>query len=83
MVKIKLGDKVRDKITGLEGIAVAKIKFLNGCLQIAIQPEGLTSEGEPKEQHFVDSAQVVIVKPEKPKKEKKTKSPGGGFRQYP
>lgn len=82
--KINLGDKVRDKITKLEGIAVAKIEFLNGCLQYAIQPEGLNKDGEVKEQSFVDSQQIEIIKPEKKKKEKPTITrSGGGFRQYP
>ena len=30
-MKIKLGIKVRDKVTGFEGIATARIKYLNGC----------------------------------------------------
>ena len=28
--KFKLGDKVRDKISGLEGIITSRIEFLNG-----------------------------------------------------
>ena len=87
MTKIKLGDKVKDTITGFEGIATSQIKFLNGCVQIGIQPYGLTKDGDVKEQHFVDSQQIEVIKPpkpEKPKKEKKAKKPpGGGFRQYP
>jgi len=38
MSKIKLGDKVRDRVTGFEGIATSKTEFLNGCIQIEITP---------------------------------------------
>jgi len=37
--EIKLGDKVRDKVTGFEGIATAKTEFLNGCIQIEVTPK--------------------------------------------
>jgi len=34
--EIKLGDKVRDRVTGYEGIATSKTEFLNGCIQIEV-----------------------------------------------
>ena len=84
MKKIKLGDKIRDKITQLEGIAISKTEFLNGCTQYQIQPEGLSKEGKVKESEFVDEQQIEIIKPEKPiKKKKETSPPGGGFRNHP
>jgi len=36
--KMKLGDKVRDKVTGLVGITVDRIEYLNGCIQYGVQP---------------------------------------------
>ena len=36
--EIKLGDKVKDKVTGLEGIATCRTEFLNGCIQIELTP---------------------------------------------
>ena len=38
MKEIKLGDKVRDRVTGYEGIATSKTEFLNGCIQIEVTP---------------------------------------------
>lgn len=35
-MKIELGDLVRDKVTGFEGIATSRTQFLNGCFQIGI-----------------------------------------------
>lgn len=36
MDKIKLGDKVKDRVSGVEGTVVARTKFLNGCEQCTI-----------------------------------------------
>jgi hypothetical protein len=33
-----LGKKVKDKITGFEGIATSKHIYLTGCNQYAVQP---------------------------------------------
>ena len=38
---IKLGDKVKDNITGFTGIVTGKIEYLTGCIQYEIQPEEL------------------------------------------
>jgi hypothetical protein len=38
-VPIKLGDKVKDKITLLEGIANMRAIFMNGCIYFTVQPE--------------------------------------------
>lgn len=34
---IKLGDKVKDKVSGVTGIVVCKTVYLNGCIQYGIQ----------------------------------------------
>ncbi len=39
MIKIKLGDKVKDRVTGLTGIATSRTEFLNGCIQIEVTPK--------------------------------------------
>ncbi len=44
-MEIELGEKVRDKITGLEGIATAKTEFLNGCVQYEVTRK--LRKGEP------------------------------------
>lgn len=37
---VKLGQTVRDKISGLVGIAIQRLDLLNGCIQYAVQPRG-------------------------------------------
>lgn len=38
-VTIRLGEQVKDEITGLEGIASDKITFFNGCVYFGITPK--------------------------------------------
>lgn len=40
-----LGDKVRDTVTGYEGIATVESMHLNGCTQIEITPRLKKGEG--------------------------------------
>lgn len=78
---IKLGSKVRDKITGLEGIAVSRIEFLNGCIQYELMPKCKNKNEPVKEGVFLDEAILEII-PVKRKVIKKQDT-GGGFRNYP
>ena len=80
-MKIKLGTKVKDKVSGLTGIATSKIEFLNGCKQYYIQPP-VDDKGAPVEGEYVDDQQLENVKDPKPKKIKKSNT-GGGVRHYP
>jgi len=61
---VKLGIRVRDNITGLTGIAVARTEWLHGCARVTIQPEEL-KDGKPVESYTVDEQQVELVKTEK------------------
>lgn len=39
MKEIKVGDKVKDKVSGLEGTVVSRTEYLNGCIQFGVQPK--------------------------------------------
>lgn len=39
MSSIILGQKVKDKITGFEGIATSHVKYLTGCDQYGVTPQ--------------------------------------------
>lgn len=71
---VKLGQEVRDRITGYQGIVVSVTKFLNGCLRIGVQRKILSGdEGVPEPQVFDDPDLEVkgpgINKPPPGKKE--------------
>src|SRR5512135_2498789 len=60
VMDIQLGQKVRDKITGFQGIAVCKAIWQYGCIRIGIKPQELI-DGKPMEVEFFDEPQVEIV----------------------
>ena len=60
-MKVKLGCEYRDIVTGIQGIAVAKYKYLNGCDRICLQPQGIGEKGEPFKQLVCDELDLVFV----------------------
>jgi len=60
MVDIKLGQKVRDEITGYTGIAVARTEWLYGCVRVTVQSSELHN-GMPVEAYIVDEPQLEVV----------------------
>jgi hypothetical protein len=61
--EIKLGDKVRDTITGFTVIAVARTLWINGCSRINVQPIGTNKEGKLYETESFDEPLLEIIKP--------------------
>lgn len=57
---IQLGLKVRDRVTGFEGIAVARIEYLTGCMQIGISPP-VDKEGKLQDTSYFDHTRVEVV----------------------
>jgi hypothetical protein len=74
---VNLGDKVKDVVTGLTGIAVGRTQYLQGCTRVAVQPQEL-KDGKPVEASWFDEPQLEIIEAGaiKPKGEK-TYKPGG------
>lgn len=56
----KLGDKVRDTITGLTGIVVCEARWLHGCRRLTIQPQEL-KDGAPVAFSTFDELQLELV----------------------
>ncbi len=59
MSKIKLGQQVKDKITGFTGTAIERVERLNGSICYCISPKG--SEREMKNAEYIDHARLEIV----------------------
>jgi hypothetical protein len=57
---IELGSRVKDTITGLVGIAVARTDWLYQCRRIAVQPEAL-HDGKPLDIQWFDEPQLEVV----------------------
>lgn len=57
---IKLGQEVRDRITGFKGIATVKMEFLNGCRRFAVQPK-VDKKGEVPDDKSFDEPDLEII----------------------
>ena len=57
---VKLGDLVRDSVSGLEGIVVGVSIFLHGCSRVGLQPREL-HEGLPVDAYWIDEPQAELV----------------------
>jgi hypothetical protein len=86
-VNIKLGDEVKDIITGFKGIVISKIIYLNGCVQWGVKAR--VELAALKEAEYIDESQLKwishgINKPEpksakKPTEKKEPRAYRGGF----
>lgn len=74
---IKLGSKVKDKITGFEGLAVAKTTWASGNVTIGIEPTTL-HEGKPIEAHSFEQQRVELIEEKAPPISKQNSAVSGG-----
>ena len=70
MISVHLGDRVRDKLTGFEGIATGMIQYLTGCDQILINPcKVKKDDGKLFSSEWFDNTRVEVVKTQEFKEE--------------
>lgn len=62
--QVQLGDEVRCKVTGIQGIAVARITHLTKCTQIHIQPR-VDKDGKHVDGYYIDEPMMEVVTPGK------------------
>jgi hypothetical protein len=58
---VRLGDRVKDTVSGLIGIVVAKTEWLNGCWRIAVQQK-VTKDGKLPDLCNFDIEQLIVIK---------------------
>lgn len=59
-MSVNLGDKVKDSVTGLEGIVTGKTDYLNGCTRVHVQPQEL-KDGKPVDFSVFDEPQLEVI----------------------
>ena len=62
-VAIKLGDRVKDRITGLIGIVTGYHYYLFGCERVSVQPESVGENGAIPDSIGIDAVQCELVRP--------------------
>lgn len=78
MANIKLGDEVKDTVSGFQGIALLRHSYLQGCDRICIQPP-VNKDGELPKTATFDEPSLVIVEKQKAKEGNRT---SGGPEKY-
>jgi hypothetical protein len=61
--QIRLGSKARCKVTGFTGIVIARLEYINGCIQYGIKPPMDKRTGGMPEAQYVDSEQLEVLGP--------------------
>lgn len=60
-MQVELGDRIKDRISGLKGICTSITHWLNGCVRVGLQPEKADGGKIPDSVYF-DQEQVEVVK---------------------
>jgi hypothetical protein len=58
--KIKLGQRVRDVVTGFTGIATARVEYISGCLQYCVQPP-VAGDGKFPASEYIDHQRLEAL----------------------
>lgn len=74
----KLGTRVRDSVSGWEGIATSFHYYMNGCLRVTV--EGIDKDKEPK--GYVFDIEQVFEVPGAKEVERRAPTPTGGPRDH-
>lgn len=78
---IELGQKIRCKVTGFEGIAISRVEYLNGCIQYCIKPK-VGKDGKILDGIYIDEEQLEVIGKGLSISEKE-KKPGGTMLDVP
>ncbi len=57
----QLGDRVREPITGYEGIVVSVTQYLQGCERIGVLSQKLDKDNKPQDWHHFDNVNLKIL----------------------
>lgn len=56
-----LGHKVKDKVTGYEGVATSVSFDLYGCVQVIVSPPGVDKDGKTFVGHWFDHKRLTVL----------------------
>ena len=58
--RFRLGEKVKDAVTGFKGTITSRIEYLNGCLQYCVEPK-VGKEGKKMDHQYIDEGQLELI----------------------
>jgi hypothetical protein len=60
MAKVTLGQTVKDRITGLTGIAMGRTEYLTGCAHVGILQKQLTKDLKQADWEWIDETRLEV-----------------------
>ena len=60
MNRINIGDRVKDDVTGLQGIVTGIVDYISGCQQLLVQPP-VDNDGKFVSSHWIDEDRLEVV----------------------
>jgi hypothetical protein len=82
MIMIRLGNIVKDSITGFTGMAVGRTEWLYGCTRIAVESTEL-KDGKPVGAEWFDEQRIEVVVASVPKVSADSAATTGGPQRDP
>lgn len=82
MPNLKLGQEVKDRITGYNGIVISITNFLNGCKRLQVQPKWVPDKPFDPGEMFDEPDLELIGNGICKEKEIKVKKPTHGDRKF-
>ncbi len=71
---IQLGSKIRDRITGFEGVVTGRVEYLTGCNQVLVAPR-VKADGGHLDSCWFDEQRCDVL-PDAPVKLNNGQAPG-------
>lgn len=60
-MKYKIGDTLKEKVSGFEGVVMAVTAYATGCFHYGIASRDLDSNGKVKEWEWFDQSRLDLV----------------------
>lgn len=57
--KFKLGEVLKDAVTGFTGVVMARIDYTTGCNQYGLSPQKVNKEGKRPDWEYIDENRLV------------------------
>lgn len=58
---IELGSKVKDIVSGFEGIATGRAEYMTGCVQYLVSTTKLGKDGDIQNSHWFDEMRLKVT----------------------
>lgn len=60
IAQIKLGNKVKDSVSGLTGIVTSRIEYITGCVQFGVAQK-VKADGTLPDTVYIDESRLEVV----------------------